>query len=172
MRSASRGPTTTRRERGVEPHHVKRRAGGDAEAAPLADGEMDDAVVAAEHAAVEVDDLARLGGARPQPLDHVGIVPARHEADVLAVRLVGDRQAEAARQVARLRLGPIAERKAQEIELRARGGEQEIALVALGLAGAIERAAAARQRAATRRNGRSPAPWRRDRARSPAGRGT
>ena len=81
-----------------------------------------------------------------QPLDHVGIVPGRHEADVLAVRLVGDRQAEAARQLAGLRLGEVAERKAQQIDLLARGGEQKIALVALGLAGAEERAAAARQR--------------------------
>ena len=52
-----------------------------------------------------------------------------------------------ARQLARFRLGAVAERETQQIELRARGGEQEIALVALGLAGAIERAAAAGQRA-------------------------
>ena len=70
----------------------------------------------------------------------------RHEADVLAVLLVGDGETEAARQLARLRLGAVAERKAQQIELRARGGEQKIALVALGLARAIKRAAAAGQR--------------------------
>ena len=64
VRSASRGPTTTRRDGGVEPHHIKRRAGRDAEPAPLADGEMDDAVVTAEHAAVEIDDLA---GRRRRP---------------------------------------------------------------------------------------------------------
>ncbi len=40
----------------------------------------------------------------------------------------------------------LAERKAQEVELLARGREQEIALVALLLAGAVERAPAARQR--------------------------
>ena len=45
------------------------------------------------------------------------------------------------------RLGHVAERKAQQIELRARGAEQEIALVALFVLGAIERAAAAGQRA-------------------------
>ena len=65
-----------------------------AEAAPLADGEMDDAGVAPEHAAVEIDDLARLRGARLQPLDDVGVAAGRHEADVLAVVLVGDRKAE------------------------------------------------------------------------------
>jgi hypothetical protein len=34
---------------------------------------VDDAVVAAEHAPVEMDDLAGLGRARLQPLDHVGV---------------------------------------------------------------------------------------------------
>ena len=85
--------------------------------------------------------------ARPQPLDHVGVAAAGHEADVLAVGLVGDGKPEAPRQLARLRLGALAERKAQELELLARGGEQEVALVALRLARAIKRAAAARQRA-------------------------
>ena len=48
----------------VEAHHVERLAGRDAEPAPLADGVMDDAVMAAEHAAVEIDDVAGLGGVR------------------------------------------------------------------------------------------------------------
>ena len=87
-------------------------AGGDAEAAPLADGEMDDAVMRAEHAAVEIDDVAGLGGPGPQALDHLGVAAGRHEADVLAVVLVGDRERESARKLARLRLGPVAERKA------------------------------------------------------------
>src|SRR5579871_6930690 len=108
---------------------------------------MDDAVMLAEHAAAEIDDLARAGGARPQPLDHFRIVAARHEADVLAVLLVGDRQTEAARQLAGLGLGAITQRKAQKLQLCARGAEQKIALVALGLAGAIKCPAATRQRA-------------------------
>ena len=131
---------------GVEPHHVERLAGGDAEPAALADGEIDDAGMAAEHPAVEIDDLARLGRARHQALDQVGIAPGRHETDVLAVGLVGDRQREAAGELAGLRLGEVAERKAQEIDLLAGGGEQEIALVAVLVAGAVERAAAAGQR--------------------------
>src|SRR3984957_7456749 len=162
VRSASRGPTTTRREpaagrtpgptpggggAGVEPHHVKRRAGGDAEPAALADGEMDDAVVMAEHAAVEMDDVPGAGGPRPQTLDHFGVMPGRHEANILAVLLVGDRQTEMPRQFARLRLGAVAERKAKQIELRPRRAEQKITLIALGLTRAIKRAAAARQRA-------------------------
>ena len=74
-------------------------------------------------------------------------MPGRHEADVLAVMLVGDRQSVMARQFTGLRLGAIAERKAQDIELLGRRAEQEIALVALFLAGAIKTAAAAGQRA-------------------------
>ena len=70
--------------------------------------------MAAQHLAVEIDDLARFRGARLQALDHVGIVAGRHEADVLAVVLVGDGEAEAARQFARLGLAALAERKAQE----------------------------------------------------------
>ena len=113
---------------------------GDAEAAALADGEMDDAVMAAEHTAVEIDDVAGLGGAGPQPLDHFGVAAGRHEADVLAVLLVGDLEAKAPRQFARLRLAHLAEREAQIIELLARGREQEIALVAIGVGGANQRA--------------------------------
>ena len=89
---------------------------------------------------VDVDDVAGLDGVGPQPADDVGIAPGRHETDVLAVLLVGDLEAEAPRQFARLRLGHVAERKAQIVELLARGGEQEIALVAIGVGGANQRA--------------------------------
>jgi flagellar hook-length control protein FliK len=130
---------------GVEPHHVKRRAGGNAQAAALADGEMNDAGMRAQHAAVEIDDRARFRRARLQPLDHLGVMTRRHEADVLAVMLLGDCQAEFAGKLTRLRLGAITERKAQQLELLTRGGEQEVALVALGLARAIEPAPAGRQ---------------------------
>ena len=85
--------------------------------------------------------------ARLQPLDDVGVAPARHEADVLAVFLVGDRKAELARELARLRLGQVAERKAHVAQLLARGGEQEIALVAI----VVARAIAARGRRGTAR---------------------
>ena len=51
-----------------------------------------DALVAAEHPAVDVDDLARRGGGRVEPGDDVGIFALRHEADVLAVLLGCDGQ--------------------------------------------------------------------------------
>ena len=41
---------------GIEPHHVERLADRQAEAAPLTDGVVDDAAMAAEHPAVDMDD--------------------------------------------------------------------------------------------------------------------
>jgi hypothetical protein len=79
-------------------------------------------------------------------------------------------EAEAPRQFARLRLGHVAERKAQIVELLARGREQEIALVAIGVGGA-EPARAMPSGSAARRDvvaGRQRG--RRARARSPADR--
>ena len=55
--------------------------------------------------------------------------------------LVGDREAEAPREVSRFRLGQLAEGKTQEVELCLRGGVEEVALVAVTLACAIERTA-------------------------------
>src|ERR1700756_4616190 len=74
-------PPPTRRR---EPRRVERVAGGDGAPPPLADGEMDDAGMSAQHAAVEIDDVARLGRTRLEPLDHLGVAARRHEADVLA----------------------------------------------------------------------------------------
>ena len=127
---------------GLEPQHVERFARRDAQSFALPDGVMDDAVVPPEHAARPVDDVAGRGGAGAQALDDVGIASGRHEADVLAVLLVGDRKSELARELAHARLRQLAEREAQEFELRARGREQEIALVAIAVMRAIERAAA------------------------------
>ena len=84
-------------------------------------------------------DVARLGGAGTQPLDHLGIAPGRHEADVLAVRLVRHRQPVARRERPRrgLRREP-AQGEAQVGELRRRGREQEVALVARRVGGAVQ----------------------------------
>ncbi len=127
----------------IEMDDIERLAEGDADAAALADGEVDDAVVAAEHAAVDVDDVAGLGGARLELADHVGIAAARHEADVLAVRLLGDREPELARRGARLGLGHRPEREAEIGELGGRRREQEIALVAVEIGRPVKRAAGA-----------------------------
>jgi hypothetical protein len=68
----------------------------------------------AQHMTVDMDDLAGLGGAGAQAFDDTHIIAVRHEADVLAVRLVGDLQAEALGERARLGLWDVAQRKAQE----------------------------------------------------------
>ena len=78
------------------------------------------------------------GKARLEALDDAGVTPLRDEADVLAVRLVGHGQLEAARQLAYLGLAVAAERKAQPIELCTRRSEEKIALVALGIASPVE----------------------------------
>src|SRR5262249_52411772 len=65
------------------------------------------------------------------------VAPPRHEADVLTIGLVGHRQAEAAREVAYFGLAVAAEGEAQPLKLRARGCEQEVALVALRVAGTV-----------------------------------
>ena len=116
--------------RRLQPQHVERLRRGDADALALTDGEMGDAAMPAEHSAGFVDDIAGLAGLRAQAGDDVGVGALRHKADILAVRLVGDRQVELAGQRAGLVLGQAAERKAQEIELVAGGAVEEIALVA------------------------------------------
>ena len=74
-------------------HDIERLAGGDADAAALADRIMQDAVMAAEHAAVEMNDIARQRRIRLQLVDDIGILALRHETDVLAVGLLGDDEA-------------------------------------------------------------------------------
>ena len=93
----------------------------------------------AEHPALEIDDVARLRGARPELLDHRGIGAARHEADVLAVRLVGDGEPVARRQRPGLGLRrEPPEREAQEAELLLRRREQEVALVPRRIGGPVQ----------------------------------
>src|SRR5215468_9498821 len=101
---------------------------------------MRNALVAAKHAAGKIDDVTGLHRIRAQAADDVGVAAGRNEADVLAVLLVGDLKAKAARQLAHLRLVHVAERETQEVELLARGREQKIALVAIGIGCTMQRA--------------------------------
>ena len=82
-------------------------------------------------AALKVDDFTRFDRIWAQPADHISVAAGRHKTDVLAVLLVGDGQAEAQRQFARLRFCHVAQREAEILELLTRGREQEIALVAI-----------------------------------------
>ena len=85
-----------------------------------------------------VHDGAGLGGAGAEPLDHAGIAARGHEADVLAVGLARDREAEARRLRPHPLLGEIAEGEAQEVELRRGGGEEEVALVPAAIDRAVQ----------------------------------
>ena len=122
----------------IEADHEQRLRRRHADPSPLPDGVIDDALVAAEHAPIHMHDVARLGGPWAKPLDDVRVASGGHEADVLAIGLLRRGETEVARELARRFLVQIAKRKAQELELLARGGEQEIALVALGVAGPVE----------------------------------
>ena len=74
--------------------------------------------------------------------DHIRVAARGDEADVLAVGLVGDGQTKLAGEVPHGALGAIAQRKAQQFQLLAGGREEEIALVPVGVGGAVEGASA------------------------------
>ena len=99
---------------------------------------MNDPGVASDNLARTVHDLScriRLGA---EALDEAGIVAVGDEADVLAVGLVGHDQPRLGSQRPHLRLGQFADRKAQQGELLEGGPEQEIALVARGVAALVK----------------------------------
>ena len=117
---ASRGPTMTWRLSGVQPDHEQRLAHGDVQAAALADGVVGDALVAAQHPAVHVHDLARPRGpagaacrsgcgSRPRARSRCPGCPACRRS----------RRPSSARHAAHLRLRQIAQREAQIVELLA-----------------------------------------------------
>lgn len=126
----------------IDAHHIKRLACGNAETATLPDGEADDAIMLAHQAAIEMTDRAGMRGFRTQFTHQFGIIAGRDEADILTVGLVGNGEADLARHLARFGFGHASKRKAQTIELILRGGEQEIALVAIKI-GRTEQAAIA-----------------------------
>ena len=77
---------------GVEANNEERlRLAADLETTALTDGEIDDAVMAADHLAVEIDDGAGSQRAGAQLGDEAAVIAIGHEADILAVGLGGDR---------------------------------------------------------------------------------
>src|SRR6185312_13378931 len=78
-----------------EPHDVTRVAQRHAGALALPDGVAFDSLVAADHLAVGGDELARQIDLAPAPADEGRIIAVGHEADFLAVLLVGHAQPEA-----------------------------------------------------------------------------
>ena len=110
----------------------------DLDAAALADGEMDDAVVATKNLAIDVYNLARRLRFGTEPLDEAGIVPVGNEADVLAVGLRSHFKPEVGRDPADFIFGQVAKRKAQEIELPVRRPVKEVALVPARIGSLVE----------------------------------
>src|SRR3546814_3533535 len=116
--------------RGIEPHDIERLGlSADLDPAPLPDGIMDEALVRAEYAAVDMDDVAPIVGLGAQLLDQRRIIAIGDEADVLAVGLARDAEPQLARDLAHHALFEPPPRKAQAVELVLRGPAQEIDLV-------------------------------------------
>src|SRR5262249_55498029 len=77
-----------------------------------------------------IDDLSRVTRFRPQLPDEPRIGSLRNKADILAIGLISNHQAETPRQRTGLLLGEPAQRETQKFELGAGRGEQKIALIA------------------------------------------
>ncbi len=87
--SAARGPTTTRGIDRIELEHKQRLLiARKPKALALADGEIGDAVMAAQHRAALVHDIAGARGVGADAAHDLGIAARGHKADVLAVGLV------------------------------------------------------------------------------------
>src|SRR6267378_1878662 len=117
----------------------------DAEPAPLTDRVAGNAGVRAEHAALTVDDRARPEHVRIPAAQETAIVVVGHEADLLALGLVGRDEAESARVRADLVLGEIADRKMRRRKLRLIERPEEIGLVLARVAPAPQEPAPARR---------------------------
>ena len=126
----------------VEVHDVERLRMRDAEAFALADRVERHALVMAEHMALLVDDIAwmQAGGILRAQVGLVVIM--RHEADLLAVRLVGDGQLVALRHLARLHLRVVAERHQEVRERLLVEVVERIRLVLVGVDALLEHIAA------------------------------
>ena len=87
-------------------------------------------------AAVDVDDRAGLGLPASSLAQDVAVVAARHEADLLAVALLGRGQPQRARQLPNLRLGHLTERETCVRQLLLAKAVEEVALVLVAVAAA------------------------------------
>src|SRR5262249_55569851 len=127
------------RARGIQSQNEQRfTLAGKTKAFALADGEMDHAFVAAEYAAILVHDVALPYRFRLQLFHDPVITAFRHKTDVLAVGLVGNRQAKSRGDGAHVALFHAAERKAEKGELFRLRGKQKIALIARFIGGAVQ----------------------------------
>ena len=99
--------------RDIEREHEQGFAHRHFEPAPLTDGIMDDALMAAKDTPVYMNNIARLAGPGAQALDDIAIFAIGHEADVLTVGLVGSLQTKGTGQLSGGAFMQTAKRKAQ-----------------------------------------------------------
>ena len=122
----------------VQFDHIDRLGRGDAESFALADGVKFNAVVMAEDVAVHIHDLAAMLLHEVRLLEKAAVIVVRHEADFHALFLVGGLELAMPRHFARVALGLFAERKNRARQLVLPQRKQEIALVLLQIASALE----------------------------------
>lgn len=122
----------------IQANNVQRIASRKLQTPALADGEIEDAAVPAEHAAIDMDDVASLGSVRPQALHDVGIAACGNKADILAVGLFCNRQSKLTGESTNVGLLQMTQGEPQEAELLAGRGKEKVALVALGIGGAVK----------------------------------
>src|SRR3546814_9182007 len=87
---------------------------------------MDEPLVRAEHAPVDMDDIAPIIGFGAQLLHQRSIIAVGDEADVLAVGLARNPEPQIARDLAHHALFESAQGKAQEVELRSEEHTSEL----------------------------------------------
>src|SRR5258708_17231252 len=110
-------------------HHVHRFGEPTGESAALADGESRESIVLADDGTIASDECAAAQGRRiaaKLTRDHLRVIAVRHEADVLALRLLGDElETELVRHGARLGLGLRTDGQHHARENRAADAPQE-----------------------------------------------
>src|SRR5258708_10378597 len=123
---------------GIDAENVERLGGGEAKALTLADGEIVNAIVAAEDFAGFIDDVAVAGAERNFIFGRVGVnelhvIAVGHKAKLHALWFIGDGQSGATGDFADLVLGKFAERKFAARELLLRKSPEKIGLVFAGI---------------------------------------
>src|SRR5207253_2956700 len=101
-----------------------------------------DAVVVAEHVAVEVGDLAAMLPDELRLLEKFSVIVVRHETDFHALLFVGGLEVAMPRDFAGVALGAVAEREHRPRQLVLAEREKKITLVLTQVAAALEQDAA------------------------------
>src|SRR6266513_1605442 len=129
----------------VDVDDVERVARGEPEPSPLADRVRGDALVPAEDFSLTVHDRARTEDRGVAPPQEASVVIVRHEADLLALRLVGRNETEPARVGPHLGLGQLADGETRGGELHLREGPEKVRLILLRVSRAQQDVTTARR---------------------------